>query len=96
MAGGPVFGLASPPGMMTGQIQEDSPPFEAVKVWIPSRLFISAGNGFSAITDVWAGSRRLFDHRRPLRLDRLKISSQGWTQRLDIKKYTPYFSELTT
>jgi hypothetical protein len=32
MAGGPVFGLASPPGMMTGQIQDHSPLFEAVTV----------------------------------------------------------------
>jgi hypothetical protein len=57
---------------------------------------ISAGTGFGALTEVWSGARRLFDGRHRLRLDRLTKSEQGWTQRLDIKKQTPYFGQLTT
>lgn len=35
-------------------------------------LLISAGTGFGASAAVWIGSRRLFDERERLRLDRLK------------------------
>lgn len=34
-------------------------------------FIISAGAGFGALIAVWGGSRRLFDDRHRLRLDRL-------------------------
>jgi putative ABC transport system permease protein len=66
-------GLVSLPGMMTGQILAGNPPFEAVKYQILIMFTISAGTGFGALIAVWAGSRRLFDDRHRLRLDRLGI-----------------------
>lgn len=64
-------GLVSLPGMMTGQILAGNPPVEAVKYQILIMFVISAGTGFGALIAVWAGSRRLFDERHRLRLDRL-------------------------
>jgi putative ABC transport system permease protein len=64
-------GLVSLPGMMTGQILAGNPPFEAVKYQILIMFIISAGTGFGALIAVGAGSRRLFDDRQRLRLDRL-------------------------
>jgi len=64
-------GLVSLPGMMTGQILAGNPPVEAVKYQILIMFIISAGTGFGAFIAVWAGSRRLFDDRERLRLDRL-------------------------
>jgi putative ABC transport system permease protein len=65
-------GLVSLPGMMTGQILAGNPPFEAVKYQILIMFIISSGTGFGALIAVWAGSRRLFDKRHRLRLDRLR------------------------
>ncbi len=67
-------GVVSLPGMMTGQILAGSPPFEAAKYQILIMLLIAAGTGFGASAAVWIGSRRLFDERERLRLDRLKAS----------------------
>jgi putative ABC transport system permease protein len=67
-------GVVSLPGMMTGQILAGSPPFEAAKYQILIMLLIAAGTGFGASAAVWIGSRRLFDERERLRLDRLKPS----------------------
>jgi putative ABC transport system permease protein len=64
-------GVVSLPGMMTGQILAGSPPFEAAKYQILIMLLIAAGTGFGASAAVWIGSRRLFDDRERLRLDRL-------------------------
>ncbi len=64
-------GVVSLPGMMTGQILAGSPPFEAAKYQILIMLLISAGTGFGATAAIWIGSRRLFDERQRLRLDRL-------------------------
>ncbi len=64
-------GVVSLPGMMTGQILAGSPPFEAAKYQILIMLLIAAGTGFGASAAVWIGSRRLFDERERLRLDRL-------------------------
>jgi putative ABC transport system permease protein len=69
-------GLVSLPGMMTGQILAGNPPFEAVKYQILIMFIISAGTGFGALIAVWAGSRRLFDDRHRLRLDRLSKPSR--------------------
>jgi putative ABC transport system permease protein len=65
-------GVVSLPGMMTGQILAGSPPFEAAKYQMLIMLLIAAGTGFGASAAVWIGSRRLFDERERLRLDRLR------------------------
>lgn len=67
-------GLVSLPGMMTGQILAGNPPLEAVKYQILIMFIISAGTGFGALMAIWAASRRLFDERHRLRLDRLRTS----------------------
>jgi putative ABC transport system permease protein len=65
-------GLVSLPGMMTGQILAGSPPIEAVKYQILIMFLIAAGTGFGTIIAVILGSKRLFDERERLRLDRLR------------------------
>ena len=65
-------GLVSLPGMMTGQILAGNPPVEAVKYQILIMFMIAGGAGFGNMTAVWLGSRRLFDDRERLRLDRLR------------------------
>lgn len=64
-------GVVSLPGMMTGQILAGSPPLEAAKYQIMILLLIAAGTGLGSIVAIWVGSRRLFDQRQRLRLDRL-------------------------
>ena len=64
-------GIVSLPGMMTGQILGGNPPLEAVKYQILIMFIISAGTGFGALIAVGVASRRLFDDRHRLRLDRL-------------------------
>ncbi len=66
-----VAGLVSLPGMMTGQILAGSPPLEAVKYQILIMFLISAGTGFGVTTALWLASKRLFDDRHRLRLDKL-------------------------
>ena len=68
-------GIVSLPGMMTGQILAGSPPMEAVKYQILIMFLITAGTGFGTFVAVWFGSRRLFDERERLRLDRLHVKS---------------------
>jgi putative ABC transport system permease protein len=67
-----VAGLVHLPGMMTGQILSGISPVEAVKYQILIMFLIAAGTGFGTMLSVWLGSRRLFDERSRLRLDRLK------------------------
>jgi len=64
-------GIVSLPGMMTGQILSGTPPLEAVKYQILIMFLITAGTGFGTVVAVIMGSRRLFDGRERLRLDRL-------------------------
>ncbi|MCG6942953.1 MAG: iron export ABC transporter permease subunit FetB [Thiohalocapsa sp.] len=64
-------GIVSLPGMMTGQILAGSPPMEAAKYQLLIMFMISAGTGLGSVAAVWIGSRRLFDERERLRLDRL-------------------------
>ena len=64
-------GLVSLPGMMTGQILAGSPPLEAAKYQLLIMFLIAAGTGLGSVAAVWFGSRRLFDERERLRLDRL-------------------------
>ena len=65
-------GVVSLPGMMTGQILAGSPPVEAVKYQILIMFMITAGTGFGTMAAVWLASRRLFDDRHRLRLERLQ------------------------
>lgn len=65
-------GLVSLPGMMTGQILSGSPPMEAAKYQMMILFLITAGTGLGSAAAVWVGSRRLFDNRERLRLDRLR------------------------
>ncbi|MEX0729782.1 MAG: iron export ABC transporter permease subunit FetB [Aquisalimonadaceae bacterium] len=64
-------GVVSLPGMMTGQILAGSPPSLAVKYQILVMFTITVGTGFGTVAAVWSGSRRLFDERERLRVDRL-------------------------
>jgi len=64
-------GVVSLPGMMTGQILAGAPPLEAVKYQILIMFLIAACTGFGTMMAVWLASRRLFDERQRLRLDRL-------------------------
>ena len=64
-------GVVSIPGMMTGQILAGSPPLEAAKYQLMILLMIAGGAGLGSIVAVWTGSRRLFDERQRLRLERL-------------------------
>ena len=65
-------GIISLPGMMTGQILAGTAPALAVKYQILIMLIIVLGTGLGAILAVLTGSRRLFDQRQRLRLDRMK------------------------
>lgn len=65
-------GLVSLPGMMTGQILAGAPPVEAVKYQILIMFLIAVGTGLGTLGAVAVASRRLFDERQRLRLDRLR------------------------
>ncbi|MCB1889447.1 MAG: iron export ABC transporter permease subunit FetB [Rhodocyclaceae bacterium] len=65
-------GVVSLPGMMTGQILSGTPPGLAVKYQILIMFTITAGTGFGTLVAVSAASRRLFDGRERLRVDRLR------------------------
>jgi putative ABC transport system permease protein len=69
-------GIVSLPGMMTGQILAGTPPMEAVKYQILIMFLITAGTGFGTLGAVWLGSKRLFDDRQRLRLDRLRAGKK--------------------
>ena len=70
-------GLVSLPGMMTGQILAGSPPMEAAKYQLLIMFLIAAGTGLGSMAAVWIGSRRLFDDRQRLRLDRLAAANRS-------------------
>ncbi|MBS0002116.1 MAG: iron export ABC transporter permease subunit FetB, partial [Thioalkalivibrio sp.] len=70
-------GVVSLPGMMTGQILSGVPPAEAVKYQILIMFLIAGGTGFGALGAVWLASKRLFDQRSRLRLDRLRSGRHG-------------------
>ncbi|QEP42169.1 iron export ABC transporter permease subunit FetB [Ectothiorhodospiraceae bacterium BW-2] len=65
-------GIVSLPGMMTGQILAGVAPMEAVNYQILMMFLITAGSGFGTLLVVRLASRRLFDSRQRLRLDRLR------------------------
>ena len=64
-------GVVSLPGMMTGQILAGASVDQAVRYQILILLLIAAGTGFGVLAAVRVVSRRLFDDRHRLRLDRL-------------------------
>ncbi len=64
-------GVVSLPGMMTGQILAGAPPVEAVKYQILIMFLIAVGTGLGTLAAVTIGSRRLFDERQRLCLERL-------------------------
>ena len=64
-------GIVSLPGMMTGQILSGTAPVEAVKYQILIMFLIASGTGLGTLIAIIIGSRRLFDKRQRLRLDRL-------------------------
>ncbi|MFW3616263.1 ABC transporter permease [Billgrantia antri] len=66
-------GVVSLPGMMTGQILAGTAPGLAVKYQILIMFAITLGTGFGTLAAVAVGSRRLFDSRERLRLDRLSV-----------------------
>ena len=72
ISGMATAGVVSLPGMMTGQILSGVAPIEAVKYQILVMFLIAAGTGFGTQLAVSVGSRRLFDERERLRLDRLQ------------------------
>jgi putative ABC transport system permease protein len=59
--------------MMTGQILAGAPPMEAVKYQILILFLITVVSGVGVIIASYMGSRRLFDQRERLVLDRLKL-----------------------
>jgi putative ABC transport system permease protein len=65
-------GVVSLPGMMTGQILAGAAPVEAVKYQILIMFLIAVGTGLGTLAAVIAASRRLFDERQRLCLDRLR------------------------
>ncbi len=65
-------GVVSLPGMMTGQILAGTPPMEAVKYQILIMFLIAAATGIAALLAISGATRRLFDDRQRLRLDRLR------------------------
>ncbi len=65
-------GVVSLPGMMTGQILAGAPPVEAVKYQILIMFLIAVGTGIGALAALALATRRLFDGRERLRLDRLE------------------------
>ncbi|OZG73325.1 iron export ABC transporter permease subunit FetB [Hahella sp. CCB-MM4] len=67
-------GVVSLPGMMTGQILAGTSPALAVKYQILIMLMITVGSGFGSMISVLLASRRLFDQRERLRIDRLVLN----------------------
>ena len=65
-------GIVSLPGMMTGQILSGTPPVEAVKYQILIWFLIAAASGFGMLIAISMTTKRLFDERERLRLDRLR------------------------
>jgi len=65
-------GIITLPGMMTGQILGGNPPTEAVKYQILIMFLIAASCGFGILIAVHVATRRLFDERHRLRLEKLK------------------------
>jgi len=57
---------------MTGQILAGTSPIEAVKYQIFLMFLITSATGVGTMLAIELGTRRLFDERQRLRLDRLQ------------------------
>ncbi len=66
-----VAGIVSLPGMMTGQILAGISPIEAVKYQIMIMFILTTASSFGIMLALSLSSKRLFDERQRLRLDRL-------------------------
>lgn len=66
-----VAGIVILPGMMTGQILAGISPIQAVKYQIVIMFMLTAASSCSIMLVLWLSSKRLFDDRQRLRLDRL-------------------------
>lgn len=66
-----IAGIASLPGMMTGQILAGNSPVSAVRYQIVIWLLIAVGCGFGSMLVVQMAAKRVFDERERLRTDRL-------------------------
>ncbi|MBT3309936.1 MAG: iron export ABC transporter permease subunit FetB [Gammaproteobacteria bacterium] len=64
-------GVISLPGMMTGQILAGAAPMEAVKYQILILFLIAGGTGLGIMIAISILSRRFFDTRERLRVDRI-------------------------
>jgi putative ABC transport system permease protein len=71
ISGMATAGVVSLPGMMTGHILSSVASIEALKYQILVIFLIAAGTRFGTAFRGYVGSRRLFDERERLRLDRL-------------------------
>ncbi len=69
-------GVISLPGMMTGQILSGTPPIEAVKYQILILFLIAGGTGLGVMAAISVSSRRFFDTRERLRIERIRHSPQ--------------------
>ena len=65
-------GVVSLPGMMTGQILAGAPPVEAVHYQIRNMILNTPRTGMGTLAADHNGSRRLYDSRQRLCLDRLR------------------------
>ena len=68
-----VCGIVSLPGMMTGQILAGSDPQVAARYQMMIMYLIGTGCEAGCLVTVTLASKRLFDHRDRLRLDRLQL-----------------------
>ncbi len=68
-----VCGVVSLPGMMTGQILAGNDPQIAARYQMMIMYLIATGCAVGCLVTVTLASKRLFDHRDRLRLDRLAI-----------------------
>ncbi|MFO7936394.1 MAG: iron export ABC transporter permease subunit FetB [Kiritimatiellia bacterium] len=68
-----VCGVVSLPGMMTGQILAGNDPHVAARYQMMIMYLIGTGCAAGCLVTVTLASRRLFDHRDRLRLDRLQL-----------------------
>jgi putative ABC transport system permease protein len=67
-----IAGIVSMPGMMTGQILSGTEPLIAVRYQIMIFYLISSGAGFGIMIAVWQISKRLFDDRDRLLIDKIE------------------------
>jgi putative ABC transport system permease protein len=68
-----VCGVVSLPGMMTGQILAGNDPQIAARYQMMIMYLIASGCAAGCLITVMLASKRLFDHRDRLRIDRLKL-----------------------